>query len=168
MRTFKLFLRFLVGCYSERDYILLGRHISQNGHRGGTLLNYIFHHIGRSYHLEIPNWGNIGKNLVLAHPFGITVNPAVVIGDGCVLFKNCTIGSVRSGKRAGFPMIGNNCVVGCGAFVCGGITIGNDVLICANAFVDFDVPDHSIVIGNPGVIHHKENATADYNGLKGY
>ena len=31
-----------------------------------------------------------------------------------------------------------------------------------NAFVNFDVPSHSLVIGNPGVIHHKDGATKDY------
>lgn len=45
-----------------------------------------------------------------------------------------------------------------------GVTIGNDVLIAANSFVDFDVPDNSLVIGNPGIIKHKENAcTKDYH-----
>ena len=48
------------------------------------------------------------------------------------------------------------------ASVCGSIRIGNDVLIAANSFVDFDVPDNSLVIGNPGEIHHKELATKDY------
>lgn len=59
-------------------------------------------------------------------------------------------------------MLGDRVVVGCNAFVCGGIRIGDDVLIAANAFVNFDVPDHSVVVGNPGVIHHKDHATADY------
>lgn len=40
--------------------------------------------------------------------------------------------------------------------------MGSDVLIAAGAFVNFDVPDHSIVIGNSGVIHHKENASKYY------
>ena len=34
----------------------------------------------------------------------------------------------------------------------GGVKIGNNVLIAPNAFVNFDVPDNSIVIGNPGQI----------------
>ena len=34
----------------------------------------------------------------------------------------------------------------------GGVKIGNNVLIAPNAFVNFDVPDNSIVIGNPGRI----------------
>lgn len=129
---------------------------------GGYFLQRKFSRIGIRYHLEIPNFKDIGENLVLAHPSGITVNPAAVIGKNCTIFKNVTIGSVRSGKRAGVPQIGDHCVIGTGAFVCGGIHVGNDVLICANAFVDFDVPDHSIVLGNPGSIHYKYNATKDY------
>ena len=38
-------------------------------------------------------------------------------------------------------------------------------MIAPNSFVNFDVPDHSIVIGNPGVIHRKENATEGYIGF---
>ena len=113
------------------------------------------------YGLEIDS-PNIGERFVMGHPFNITINPRSVIGDDCVVFKNATIGSVRSGKRSGVPVLGNKVVVGCNAFICGGIHIGNDVLIAANSFVDFDVPDHSLVIGNPAVIHYKENATKDY------
>lgn len=37
--------------------------------------------------------------------------------------------------------------------------MGNDVLIAPNTFVNFGVPDHSIVVGNLASIHKKENAT---------
>ena len=36
--------------------------------------------------------------------------------------------------------------------------IGNNVLIAPNAFVNFDVPDNSIVIGNPGQIIKRESS----------
>ena len=42
--------------------------------------------------------------------------------------------------------------------------IGDDVVIAPNAFVNIDVPDHSVVMGNPCIIHHKENATEGYLG----
>ena len=42
------------------------------------------------------------------------------------------------------------------------LEIGNDVLIAPNSFVNIDVPDHSVVIGNPAVVHSKENATGNY------
>ena len=40
----------------------------------------------------------------------------------------------------------------CGAKVIGGIKIGNDVIIGANAVVVKDIPDHSIVAGIPAKI----------------
>ena len=40
--------------------------------------------------------------------------------------------------------------------------IGDDVLIAPGAFVNCDVPSHSVVIGNPCTIHHKDNATDGY------
>jgi len=111
---------------------------------------------------EIAFNGNIGAGLILAHGRNITINSRSIVGSNCVFFKGCTIGSIRSGRREGVPCIGNRVVVGCNAFVCGGIKIGDDVLIAANAFVDFDVPPNSVVIGNPGVVHHKENPCKDY------
>lgn len=44
----------------------------------------------------------------------------------------------------------------------GGVKIGNNVLIAANSFVNCDVPDNSIVFGNPCIIKYKENATEGY------
>ena len=44
----------------------------------------------------------------------------------------------------------------------GNIQIGDDVLIAPNSWVNIDVPEHSVVIGNPAVIHYKENATEGY------
>ena len=105
---------------------------------------------------------NIGEGFVLMHGFDITVNPQAKLGQDVVLFKGCTIGSVRSGKRAGVPRIGSRVVIATNAMVCGGITVGNDVLIAANSFVDFDVPDHSLVIGNPARIFSKVDAAKDY------
>ena len=112
--------------------------------------------------IEMKFNGNIGGGLVFAHGYNITINGRVKIGQNAVLFKGCTIGSVRSGAREGVPQIGDRVVVGCNAFVCGGITVGDDVLIASNAFVNFDVPSNSVVIGNPGVVHHKNNPCKDY------
>ena len=45
----------------------------------------------------------------------------------------------------------------------GGVKIGNNVFIAPGAFVNFDVPDNSIVIGNPGkIIPRDESPTAKY------
>ena len=49
------------------------------------------------------------------------------------------------------------CIYRLNSTVVGNIKIGNNVLIAPNSFVNFDVPDNSVVIGNPAVIHKKEN-----------
>lgn len=53
----------------------------------------------------------------------------------------------KRGKRAGTPLIGNKVYIASGAVIVGKIKIGSNVLIAANSFVNFDVPDNSIVVG---------------------
>jgi acetyltransferase-like isoleucine patch superfamily enzyme len=48
--------------------------------------------------------------------------------------------------------IGRYCFVGCRAIILPGVTIGNHCIIGAGTIVREDVPDHSIVAGNPGRI----------------
>lgn len=115
----------------------------------------------KHYGLEI-SFQHISGGLLLLHPFNITVNSRAVLGHNVTLFKGCTIGSVRSGKREGVPVIGDRVTLCVNSTVVGNVKIGNDVLIAANAMVDFDVSDHSIVFGNPGQIRHKERASKDY------
>lgn len=112
--------------------------------------------------IEIGSTKNIGGGLMLVHANGITINHRGSIGEDLTIFKGATIGSIRSGKKQGAPTIGNRVTICANAMVCGKITIGDDVLIAAGAYVNFDVPSNSVVIGNPGVIHHKENPSADY------
>ena len=59
-------------------------------------------------------------------------------------------------------MIADNVWIGANAVVVGKINIGTDVLIAPNSFVNFDVPPHSIVVGNPARIISRENATEGY------
>lgn len=115
----------------------------------------------RKYDLEILSY-QIGKGLYLGHAHNISVNPNAVIGDNCNLNKGVTIGAENRGSRKGAP-IGGNCVwVGTNSTVVSRITIGDDVLIAANAFVNMDVPSHSLVIGNPAVIYPRKYATEGY------
>lgn len=141
-------------------YILAGRW-STGSTPVAKLWGGVQKHIGHKMGCEI-GWENIGEGLVLTHPYGITVNGGAEIGKDCTLFKGCTIGSIRGGNKAGTPVLGDRVVVCSNATVCGNITVGNDVLIAAGAFVNFDIPDNSVVIGNPGVIHCKDDPTKYY------
>lgn len=58
--------------------------------------------------------------------------------------------------------MGDRVWVGSGAVIVGRITVGDDVLIAPNAYVNCDVPAHSIVVGNPCKITPRNNATEHY------
>src|SRR5688500_15207541 len=49
-------------------------------------------------------------------------------------------------------VIGNNVYIGPNVIITKGVSIGNNCVIGAGAFVNRDVPDHSIVMGQPGKI----------------
>lgn len=115
----------------------------------------------KKYGLEM-NFKNIGPGFLIIHPYNITINTNAILKGECTVFKGVTIGSIRSGSKKGAPRIEKNVVLCMNSTVVGNVCIGKDVLIASNSYVNFDVPDHSVVIGNPGIIHHKDNATKDY------
>lgn len=119
-------------------------------------------HYREKYGLEIPAQAKIGKGLYLGHAFNITINPNAVIGDNCNIHKGVVIGQINRGSKKGAPSIGNKVWIGINAAIVGKITIGDDVLIAPNAYVNVDVPSHSVVFGNPCVIKHRDNATEGY------
>lgn len=81
------------------------------------------------------------------HPFATVVN-AEKIGKNCIIFQQVTVG-MKNGEK---PIILDNVTITCGAKVLGGITIGNNVIIGANAVVVKDVPDNSVVAGIPAKV----------------
>lgn len=118
------------------------------------------------YGLEIPSTTQIGPGLYLGHAFNITVNEAAVIGANCNLHKDVTIGQENRGKRKGAPVFGDCVWVGVNATIVGAITVGDDVLIAPGAYVNCDIPSHSIVVGNPCRTIPRENATEGYINRK--
>lgn len=94
----------------------------------------------------------IGDNLLLHHAFA-TVISAEKIGDNCHIYQQVTIGN----GGGGIPIIGNNVTIYAGAKVFGKITIGDDVIIGANAVVTKDIPSHSMVAGVPAKIIKTRN-----------
>ena len=94
--------------------------------------------------LEITT-NDIGGGLIIQHGFS-TIISAEKIGRDCKIYQQVTIGFNHDLKA---PVIGDNVEVCCGAKVIGGITVGNNVLIGANAVVVKDVPPNCVVAGVP-------------------
>ncbi len=121
------------------------------------MLRYFTH----CYGFQIPEETKIGAGLFIGHFGTIVISANAVMGENCNIAHNVTIGAAR-GKRSGAPKIGNKVWIGTGAVIVGNISIGDNVLIAPNCFVNIDVPTQSIVIGNPAMIISKENPTKNY------
>lgn len=59
-------------------------------------------------------------------------------------------------------LFGDRVWIGVNATIVGKIKIGNNVLIAPNSYVNCDIPNDSIVFGNPCVIKYNKNATDGY------
>ena len=121
-----------------------------------------YKHVRLKHGIEISYTTSIGKGFYVGHPYNITINPRAIIGNNCSVHKGVLIGEELRGNRKGSPCLGDCVWVGINAAIVGKVSIGNDVLIAPNSYVNFDVPDHSIVLGNPGKIIKKDNATEGY------
>lgn len=111
-----------------------------------------YHRMRSKWGIEIPRVANIDTGLYIGHHGGIVVSSQTKIGKNVNLSQGVTIGISGKGDRRGVPVIGNNVYIAPGAKVFGKITIGNNVSIGANAVVNQDIPDNSIVVLSPGCI----------------
>ena len=132
---------------------------------GGILGKYCrwnYWRIAERHGLEIDWNTQIGNGFFINHAYNITINPKAIIGENCNIHKGVLIGQENRGKREGAPVIGNRVWIGINAAIVGNVTIGDDVLIAPNSYVNCDVPSHSVVFGNPCIIKHRNNATVGY------
>lgn len=104
----------------------------------------------------IPPSAEIGEGTFFTyHGLGVVIHKRTVIGKKCVIRQHVTI----AGNDTGVPVIGDGCEINTGAVLVGGIHIGNNVRIGANAFVNTDLPDNCTAVGLPAkpVKFHEEN-----------
>ena len=78
------------------------------------------------------------------------INTASVVEHDCVLSDFVHISP--NAALAGNVIVGEGTQVGIGAIVIQGVKIGNWVTIGAGAVIINDVPDHAVIVGNPGKI----------------
>lgn len=135
---------------------------SQRGGLFGKLNKVLFIIARRERKIDLSSETQIEGGCFFGHASGITINPHAIIGKNVNIHKGVTIGRENRGERKGTPVIGDEVWIGINSTIVGAIHIGNDVLIAPNTFVNRDIPDHSIVFGNPCIIKHRDNATEGY------
>jgi serine O-acetyltransferase len=83
---------------------------------------------------------------------GVVIGETAEVGDYVTLFQGVTLGGTGKERGKRHPTLGNHVVVGAGAKILGGISIGDNVKIGANSVVLKNVPANSTVIGVPARI----------------
>lgn len=125
-------------------WMRFGGFLNEVGVRGGP--SWVQRRIMRRYGLEINPGRHIAGGCYIAHPVGCVLR-ASSIGENATIIGSVTLGSANDLERS--PTLGNRVFLGVGCRVLGGITLGDDSRVGANAVVLRDVPAGVTVVGVP-------------------
>ncbi len=111
--------------------------------------------------VELPWDTKVGPNLRLIHGVGLVVNHETIIGANCTLRHSTTIGNKKlsDSSYSQSPKIGNNVDIGSNVVIIGPIIVGDNAVIGAGSVVVKDVPEGSVVVGNPARVIRINNTT---------
>ena len=142
-------------------------HRKCNYYRNKNKLKFLFYRVNLNrlkykYGYEISNNAQIESGFYIGHLGPVIINPNAKLGRNINISSGVTIGQQNRGSKKGFPKIKDNVWIGANSIIVGGITVGSNVLIAPGSYVNFDIPDNSIVLGNPAIIKSKEKATDGY------
>ena len=102
--------------------------------------------------IEIHPAARIEGGVFIDHGAGVVIGETAEVETGVVIYQGVTLGG--SGKEEGkrHPTIKKGTVIGAGAKILGGFTVGEYNKIGAGAVVLKEVPPHATVVGVPGKV----------------
>jgi serine O-acetyltransferase len=163
----------ILTCYPGLHAILIHRMAHGLWRRGWYWAGRFVSHLGRLLTgIEIHPGAIIGRRVFIDHGFGVVIGETAEIGDDCTIYQGVTLGGTRLYKgEKRHPTLEEGVVVGAGAQILGGFTVGAHARIGSNAVVIKPVPAGATAVGNPARIilpqDHAahEPAPADATGL---
>jgi serine O-acetyltransferase len=109
--------------------------------------------------IEIHPGAQIGDGVFIDHGMGVVIGETAEVGDGCTIYQGVTLGGTSLTKGAKrHPTLGRNVVVGAGAKILGGFTVGDDAAVGSNAVVTKPVPAGATAVGIPARIIQAEDS----------
>ncbi len=162
-------------CYPGLHALVMHRLAHGFWRRGFKWLGRFVSHLSRFLTgIEIHPGARIGRRVFFDHGMGIVIGETAEIGDGCTIYHGVTLGGTSLYKGAKrHPTLGADVVVGAGAKVLGGFTVGDGARIGSNAVVTKPVPAGATAVGNPARIIQaeadvKREETASRMGFSAY
>ena len=144
--SFRVMIRYRIAhkLYMKKHYFL-ARWISQRA--------------VRKTGIEIHPGAKIGEGFFIDHGNGVVIGETAEIGNNVTLYQGVTLGGTgkESGKR--HPTVCDNVMISAGAKVLGSFTIGEGSKIGAGSVVLEAVPPHSTVVGVPGHVVNRKDAS---------
>lgn len=141
-------------CYPGVHALFLHRFAHGAWKRGFYWVGRFVSHVSRFLTgIEIHPGATIGRRVFIDHGMGVVIGETAEIGDDCTIYQAVTLGGTslyRGTKR--HPTLGKGVVIGAGAKVLGGFTVGDGARVGSNAVVVKPVPAGATAVGNPARI----------------
>ncbi len=119
--------------------------------------------------IEIHPGAQIGRRLFIDHGMGVVIGETAEIGDDVTIYQGVTLGGTSLSKGVKrHPTLANGVVVGGGAKVLGGFTVGEGARIGSNAVVVKAVPPGATAVGIPARIIADTADAAHHDGFDAY
>jgi serine O-acetyltransferase len=155
----------VVTCYPGIHAVILHRLGNALWRRGFRLFARWVSQFGRFMTgIEIHPAASIGRRVFIDHGMGVVIGETAQVGDDCTIYQGVTLGGTslyRGVKR--HPTLESGVVVGAGAKVLGGFTVGRGAKIGSNAVVVKPVPAEATAVGNPARIIEPDAKTRDHS-----
>jgi serine O-acetyltransferase len=119
--------------------------------------------------IEIHPGATIGRRVFIDHGFGVVIGETAEIGDDCTIYQGVTLGgtSLHTGAKR-HPTLGRGVIIGAGAKVLGGFTVGEYAKVGSNAVLLKPLPPGATAVGNPAHIVQKDVLNAAANPFAAY
>jgi serine O-acetyltransferase len=106
--------------------------------------------------IEIHPAATLGDGLFIDHGMGVVIGETAEVGENVTILQGVTLGGTSLRREKRHPTLGDNVVVGAGAKILGGFTIGAGSRIGAGSVVVREVPENSVVVGVPGRVTFRD------------
>lgn len=153
----------ILTCYPGLHAILIHRLAHRLWIQGWHWAGRFTSHLGRLLTgIEIHPGAHIGRRVFIDHGFGVVIGETAEVGNDCTIYQGVTLGGTRLYKgEKRHPTLEEGVVVGAGAQILGGFTVGAHARIGSNAVVIKPVPAGATAVGNPArVILREDRHTA--------